>query len=384
MVPHDVIPASIRRVPAASEDPDRTLPAVADPNDIGTMESEDDIQGLSRVINEIGGDEDQAKVIVWRMNPMNARAPLAWLDEISPAQFSIKWLADLYGGGLYNVRVFVPQVDKDGNKLNRVKCAANKKIYLEGAPKTKKYFEDPGSATAPGAVPGNSELATIVSAMMKSNENILAAIQANQAKPPDLFDLAEKFAKLKILFGGDQPKSSGMDQFREMLGMMKEIEETRAAGESGSSGMLMLLANKFMARFEKLEQNQSPALEAPADPAPVAALSPAADAGAGAGTVTRMVDTSEDDAMFEKQMMELYLRRLIGKAKAREDAKTVAIEVAQQADTSLFAFLETETWFDEIVKINANAALYKTFFATLRDEVLRLAKEGLPPEASGS
>lgn len=385
------IPSSVRRLPIVPDDPDRALPAVnADPNDIGALAGEDDVQGLSRVLAEIGEEADAAKVIIYRLNPTNARAPAAWLDEITPAQFSIKWLADLYGGGYYNVRVYVPQVDANGNRLNRVQCAANRRIYLEGAPKTKKYFEDPAQGVSPHAAPGSTDTAAIVQAIVKSNEAVLTAIQANQAKPADPFDLFEKMARIKSLFASDAPKTaSGLEQFREMMGMVKEIEETRAAGESGSGGMLMLLANKFLNRFEKLEAGgaEAPALPAPAAE-PVPGATPAAPAAraveVGTGDVTRMVDTSEDDAMFAKQMMELYLRRLIGKAKGREDPKAVAVEVAQQADVSLFAFLETETWFDEIVKINGNAALYKTFFSTLRDEVLRLAKEGLPPETPGS
>ncbi len=363
----DVIPASVRRVPAVQEDPNAQI----HPDDVAALDAEDEISGLQRVVSEIGGDDDQAKVIVWRLNPQNPRAPLAWLDEISPAQFSIKWLADTYGGGLFNVRVFVPQVDKDGNKLanGRVKCAANKRVFLEGPAKIKRYDTDePARASAPA-----SDTASIVAAIMKSNENVLAAIQAGQHRPADPFDQIEKLLKLKMLFSDGAPKSSGMDQFKEMFGMWRELEETKAAaGSDNSLGPLLLLADKFFKRFDQLPAAPAPQLPGPAAPAAGEAENREPHR---SGEVVRI----EGDEMFEKQMFKLYIDMLINKAKNRVDPKIVAVEVVSEADTKLFGFLKTDTWFDEVVKLNPDAALYKLFFTALRDEVIRLADANLNP-----
>lgn len=375
MPPNDgnpVIPASLLKSSAGGA----LTVSDRDPNDVAALESEDDLSGLNRVIAEIEGEDAGSKVIIWRKNTNNPRLPLVWLDELAPSQFSIKWLAETYGGGLYNVRVFVPQQNPDGTRSHKVKCAANKLIAIDGAPKAKQF--DAPAPAAPAAP--QTDLAAILTALEKSQQRMMDTIVQAVARPqPDILEQLEKFERIKNVLGGNQARPSGSEQFRDMMEMMRDMEEMRTARESGDNGMLAILMKKFFDKFEQLgaAPAPAPALET-AHPAALTApiATPAAQPSASGNVL-------EDEAMFESQMREFYIRQLIAKAKAKVNPLELAPEVLQMVDVRLISFLQSDTWFDEIVKVNKDALLYRAFFQSLRDEILRLIAADPGNSASG-
>lgn len=361
---------------------------VMNPDDVGALDdADDDVLGeLGRVLGELDTSAAGANVKIWRIDPRNPKET-SFIDEIQPQEFSLKWLADTYGGGRYRVRVYVPQRDIDGNPTHMLKLAANKTLVIDGLPRVRR---EPDTPNVPAPVANDAALVALAGGI-KEGFTQLAQMIATQQKPPSMVELLQQMAMIKQVFGAsDRPALDPMQVMQQTLAMVKSIDELRALrggdddGDSGGGGASAVIFGRlfdmFAKQFEQLPKDPAPA--APSIPLAVPVPDPAAPPAANVIPIERDVTpeaasapatTAEDDEMgLQEIMLRGAMLDVLKHAERNTPVDEYAAAIFDQAPDVLFEFLDRDDWFETLKAANARAALFPVWLTALRNKLLEM------------
>lgn len=331
--------------------------------DSGTIEIDDEI---SRIITELGDTQGIAKVQVWRVKPETRK--LVFVDELQPQDYSMKRIADDYGGGLYNIKVYVPKYDEDGTQRG-VKLVANPRIEIDGPPKPPKRDEPP----APVVAPADALARTLQDGLLKLGELIVAS----RPQQSNMTELLNGLAALDNLRGKNAAPAVSPDPFAMLDRVMSVAEKIRDAttpiDTSNESATTFHLVKEFLPMIQQAMNKPpapAPALSAPVAPVVTPTPAPQADQ-----------QTAQGEAdMFNLDPMKLvytgYVKMLLSKARAGAPVDPVAEEVYDRADEDLLSWLiHDERYLDRLAEFDSDARMFADWFGKLRAAILKLHAE---------
>jgi len=324
-----------------------------DPGSVGTEDISDDL-ALTQTLAQIGDDESNAKVYVYKIDPKTKSDVFAF--ETSPAEFATGGLTEIgkrYGGGDYRVRVYA-----NGRVLT------HKRIAIMEQKET--------PATAPGIGADLPALFAQQQAAMLDGFRMLAESlkPAPQPPAPSMVEQLETFARLQSLMGGNQ-KQSGPD-FSQMLDVLKQgMEMGRSGGEQSMLDVLMRGIETFGPVITEAVKAgaQNPALMQQAAQVPqITHQNPQAQAQAMlvSETQTQTAMQNEDEMnILQNQILKQSIGFLVKQAQAGNDPDTYANMVLDQMDEkTLTEFVNRPDWLDFLAQYNpgvkepANAAWF--------------------------
>lgn len=321
-----------------------------DPGSIGTEDISDDL-ALTQTLAQIGDDESNAKVYVYKIDPKTKSDVFAF--ETSPAEFATGGLTEIgkrYGGGDYRVRVYA-----NGRVLT------HKRIAIMEQKET--------PATAPGIGADLPALFAQQQAAMLDGFRMLAESlkPAPQPPAPSMMEQLQVFAQLQGLMGGNQ-KQSGPD-FSQMLDVLKQgMEMGRSGGEQSMLDVLMRGIETFGPVITEAVKAgaQNPALvqqaqHAPQNQAMIAAPVPAVQT----QTENNPIANEDEMGILQNQILKQSIGFLVKQAQAGNDPDTYANMVLDQMDEkTLMEFVNRPDWLDFLAQYNpgvkepANAAWF--------------------------
>lgn len=306
-----------------------------DPGSIGTEDISDDL-ALTQTLAQIGDDESNAKVYVYKIDPKTKSDVFAF--ETSPAEFATGGLTEIgkrYGGGDYRVRVYA-----NGRVLT------HKRIAIMEQKET--------PATAPGIGADLPALFAQQQAAMLDGFRMLAESlkPAPQPPAPSMMEQLQVFAQLQGLMGGNQ-KQSGPD-FGQMLDVLKQgMEMGRSGGEQSMLDVLMRGIETFGPVITEAVKAgaQNPAMiqQAPAMPQNQAAIA------APVPEIQSQQPQNEDEmGILQNQILKQSIGFLVKQAQAGNDPDTYANMVLDQMDEkTLSDFVNRPDWLDFLAQYNA-------------------------------
>lgn len=306
-----------------------------DPGSVGTDDISDDL-ALTQTLAQIGDDESNAKVYVYKIDPKTKSDVFAF--ETSPAEFATGGLTEIgkrYGGGDYRVRVYA-----NGRVLT------HKRIAIMEQKET--------PATAPGIGADLPALFAQQQAAMLDGFRMLAESlkPAPQPPAPSMMEQLQVFAQLQGLMGGNQ-KQSGPD-FGQMLDVLKQgMEMGRSGGEQSMLDVLMRGIETFGPVITEAVKAgaQNPALIQQAQAIP---QNQAAIAAPVPEIQTQQPQNEDEMGILQNQILKQSIGFLVKQAQAGNDPDTYANMVLDQMDEkTLTEFVNRPDWLDFLAQYNA-------------------------------
>jgi len=306
-----------------------------DPGSIGTEDISDDL-ALTQTLAQIGDDESNAKVYVYKIDPKTKSDVFAF--ETSPAEFATGGLTEIgkrYGGGDYRVRVYA-----NGRVLT------HKRIAIMEQKET--------PATAPGIGADLPALFAQQQAAMLDGFRMLAESlkPAPQPPAPSMMEQLQVFAQLQGLMGGNH-KQSGPD-FGQMLDVLKQgMEMGRSGGEQSMLDVLMRGIETFGPVITEAVKAgaQNPALIQQAQAMP---QNQAAIAAPVPEIQTQQPQNEDEMGILQNQILKQSIGFLVKQAQAGNDPDTYANMVLDQMDEkTLTEFVNRPDWLDFLAQYNA-------------------------------
>lgn len=394
-----IIPAEPPGVPAVIP-PNLPVNADNEVNPLADPQLSDDQDGeseLSRVLAELGEGESDSKVMLFRVNRDTRES--AFITEMLPSEFSLKRVADDFGGGMYNVRVYVPNFTPEGTRRG-VKLAKNMRLKIAGEPKEPKRL-DPNPAPAAAAV---DPVAKMLEEQRAFNERLLTAIASRQPEKSTLEQLREMAEIKKILGDGNGARESDLAQFMKYMELHDKMQKRFMPNTStlppnaSENAALLALAKDFMDMFRDSAGRSQPA--AAALPAPDALAENAdADMITGAHNPRAIVPAtptpapaanpipSQDEQMKMRDLVyKGYLVALCTQARANNDVTEAATMIYEQAPEDFIAqlFVPGFDWLSWLAGFNPDVKLYPAWFQKLHAKIAELDQETPNETAGGS
>ena len=368
--PGELAQVQLPAVDDAPLTPDERVGYVAGADE--ATESEDEI---SRVLSELGEDVSQAKVQIWRVMK-DTRKPV-FVDEILPSDFSMKRIADDYGGGIFNVKVFVPRFDDEGIRRG-VKLAANPRFEIDGAPKQPQREEKDKTET------GNALASTLETGFLKLGELIIASRPREQG----MKELLESLVALDSLRNKVQPAPATdpmlmFERAATIMGKLKSAAEGNPVGATSTDLLLEVVRTFAPAIAEGMKK--LPVQEVGALPAALPDLhsvpTPAVDPGAMPGNVTPITQAIKTGPEDEMSLIILgYVKLLVRAAVENQPIDSIAQRIAEQTpDELLNPFLDDPNWLNLLASYDDRVRTHQKWFEALRAKVAELTTA--PPAA---
>ena len=330
----EVIPRDFREQLAAAE---REAAAEFDAGTIGTDDISDDL-ALTQTLAQIGDDESNAKVYVYKIDPKTKTDVFAF--ETTPAEFATGGLTEIgkrYGGGDYRVRVYA-----------NGRVVTHKRIAI---------MEQKDAPAAPVNIAADLQtlFAQQQATTLEGFKMLAESLRATQQAPAPQMSFMEQmqaFAQFQNLMGGGR-QQSGPD-FGQVLDVLKQgMELGRSGGEQSMLDVLMRGIETFGPVITEAVKNGAP-MPAPQNmpqpmqqlPAPVTATPSAQQTAA---------PTNEDEMnILQNQILKQSIGFLVKQAQAGNDPDTYANMVLDQMDVKTLAeFVNRPDWLEFLANYNA-------------------------------
>lgn len=341
------------------------VPATVDgePNPLGEPQSSLEIEAnIKRAIVELGEHVASSKVQVWRW--IKGERQPKYVTTYAPDAFSLERVAEDCGGGVYEIKVYAPQIEDDGTAKGLLKLVARPRIELDGPAKVIRRPEpEPASPQVPAQVDGLALLVkTLADRFEKMDERL-----ARMNDRPSMVETLKELVAIKSLFSSDAPRGPDpLEQFGKFLEMQDKMKSAldRLPSDASDNTLLLALGKDFLSMFKK-------ATDAPAqlpNPGPDADPPLGASAPGPENPPQPITSVPEEDPM--NLIFKGYVNLLVSNAKANNDIEPIAQTIYDQAPDDLLAKLfATESWLDELAKLNPAVKLYPQWFEKLRARI---------------
>lgn len=328
------------------------------PSGLEILDSAELEQDIKRVAAELGESETEAKVQIWRIRKGERRP--AFVATVPPQSFSMEKIAEDFGGGMYNIKVFVPRFDAEGRRAG-VMLAKNPIIEIDGLPKEPKR-PDPAPVTIEHR---QSEVSALAVAIAQGFEKLGSLMIQNAPKPQSLAEAVRDLTALQTLMNATAPKNDKQIDpfvlFERFMGIQEKMTSAvdRLPGNASNNQLMLALGRDFLEVFKKGSAG-APALPQPAAPdpgaEPVVEQPPAAPA------------ANEDEPM--SLIFRGYVKMLVESARANNDVDPIAQMIYDQAPDELLAqLIRDEKYIEQLAVFNSNVKLYPAWFDKLRARI---------------
>lgn len=376
-----------RIVPGAAPPP----PALH-PNEIAARATDGNISGfegltpldeaessIARVLSEIGADdESESKVQVYRI--MKDTRQSAFICEMLPSEFSLARIAEDCGGGVFNIKVYVPQYE-EGVKTGRVKLAANPRILIEGQPRVyRRPDPEPDPAPAPAPVAREDPMLALIREMRESNERILTALTSR----PSLKDQILEMAELRRALAPEQPPRDAFAEFERFMALYEKLRPPLSDVPTNGSDLQMLLGlgREFFRMFTNAQANAgAPAepLQIGNEPAPAPAPAPAPSANPAPAAPAQSVETDPVKIFYIA-----FVKQLATAARQNDEIEKFAQAIVKQAPDDFITMLQEKTDAEALAwlaQYHADVNLFPDWFKRLKARILEMVATGANDES---
>lgn len=324
---------------------------------------------IMQVMAELGEGIGEAFVNVSRWSD-NFRA-FAFVARFVPSEFSVAKIHDQFGGGKFNIRLYVPKTF-DGRAAG-VQLEKNTTIFLEGPAKVVKPAE-------PEATPAAPDVATVLAQTMREGFLELGKLIV-EARPAPVDPIAQfrQFAELQALLRGPESKEKPRDTLRDFLEFRKLDKEIfgNVAGVpkgAGENAMLVALGRDFLEMFKNRLPAQ-PAADAPALPAPGDNPAPGnvVDINAARPADIKVPPTPAD---AERELMVSYVKMLTAFARQNTDVQPIAQKIYEESPKEFVQQLFSKNadgsafdWLGWLAVADPDVKLHRVWFERLHKAI---------------
>lgn len=331
------------------------------PPALDILPAEDLDNTLAKVMLELGEDDTDANVQIWRI-VKDTRKP-SYVTTFAPSEFTLERLKATYGGGTYNIRVNVPHFENGERKGSRL--AACPYIVIDGEPITPK---PPAVVETVPSAPAPSELSLILKTIADGQQ---AMIQAITQRPPEksLIEQFKDLAEVKKLLNGDAPapvKNDPLADLERLANLREKMQIIFPSGDGGDSSMWLKMGSDLIRAIAAKAGEPVPA-------APLAQVtdqtSDAGDTVAGGAVeqVKPAANVSEED-MAMRFVYQGYVKMLVLKARRNEDVNAIAEDAYPMLAGEDTAWLfKSEDWLAKLAEFDAEVKTHTVWFTRLRD-----------------
>ena len=329
-----------------------TLPAMYEEE---TEPTEED--ALIGLLTELGsGPEGDGSVTVFKFNEEVKKRE--WVDRMSASEFlaqGLPYLASQHGGGDYEFYIY------DAN----TKLSARRKVSIA---KTAVTLRDKQTQANIDDSPVFAELLEMQKQTQVILQQLAVGISSQNKSPSRMEMLEEMRAFREILVPGETsaPAANPIEMFRGMAEIMKDI--TPSEGDPSMVDTLMKFAEKFGPAIQDALKNSVPAAgQLPVNPAGQSA------ANSGAIPTAQSQPTGDNVAMFQNQLIKMYLNVLVDSAVQNEDPHPHAeIVVNKVPENVLREWLAKPSLAEELSKYNPGVAQHHGWFEELKTMILAI------------
>jgi hypothetical protein len=355
-----------RQDPPTEQFPERV---VNDAEALAPLDFNSEADALHAAILELGDDASTGKVSIHRITKENPRQPI-YVTEMLPSEFSMKRLADDFGGGRYNVRIYAPRIEEGTGRNMGVQLVKNSQVFIEGPPKIRKEETVIVAPTPAGPDP----VLTLLQEMRATNERLLTALTQRPPEKSTTEQLRELVLLQKELAPPAPPPVKTLSEFEMFDKAIAHMERVRAImptsdGDGGGMGMLAMLAREIVSgvRSARAAPEVTPQIPDAGEPQPSAPDN----------VVPIQRETpQQDDEDPMNLIIRGYVATLVANAKANAPIEPIAKQIYDMApEAMLRTFCADENYMSELEKVNKSAPLYKAYFDKLRAELIRLDNE---------
>ena len=328
---------------------------------------ESDEQALLNVLEQLGGDADGAKVMVYRITD-DKRKPDAFLRRFSPAEFAcdgLETLLRLYGGGLYKISVYGSNGRLIKNPTISIEAPAGYK------PEGEKQEEKPQTDIASQVT---QSIVGALGPVLQQIGQVISQPRDNRA------DFLAEMVQMKSLFERpDTGAGMGMMQMFELFKSGIEFgKESGPKGESNENDVLMGLMEKFggpimeavMTGNKQAGQNQPP--QQPNVP-PIPQIPQGNPAVPVQPVIPQPEMTEEEKMLFGAKQS---INFLCSQASRNADVETYAFLVMDQLDDEMLTnLLDSPDWFENLSKLSERVKDHRMWFEALRERIRQILTE---------
>lgn len=331
-----------------------------DPGTVGEDLSDD--LALSAVLSQLGEDNSEAKVFVYKIDSKTQKEAFAY--ETTPTEFAIGGLTDLgmrFGGGDYRIRVY-----NEGRILThkRISILPPANVQANPVPQTGLQLEGLQSLMQQNQA-----------AMMQGFQMIAETIVKSIPQPPpqqSRMDFIAEMTAMQNLFGGGN-KQSGPDFNVLVETFQKGLEMGTQKGEASAMDVLMEGFKTLAPTI--IEATKQPLMQSAAMPVPHAPQMAAIPAPV--SPVAPSNNPEGDEMKFAQEMMlKQSIKFLSAQGLKQADPETYAhMALDQLTDEQAATFLTRPDWLDFLAnhdpQIKTNAQL-AAWFGEVRGIMLEL------------
>jgi len=346
---------------------EKPLTDAGDLSDTDELEIEEVEDQIRKALDELDESEGRACIRIFRIGPGGARDQ-SFCDEISPSEYSYKFLADNFGGGSYYVKLYVPKYDQHGTNLG-VRMRVNKRVRVEGLPKTLKREAD-----APAPASGASDLLALGKIMADGFQQIGRMIAENRPREKSTMDFARELAAIKSLFV-DANAKSGPDPI-DMLEKFASIASQLRPPGDGDSGVMGEMVRLFGPVVRDAVANKNSGAPAPAAPA-TPALAEIPDVNGDASDELDFTQGKLDDMNPTDLIYKGYAMLLVRHARSNNPTEPIAQQILDEAPEQFIEWLIQIAPADVIpllAKYDKAVSLFPEWFKRLHADIVRLDK----------
>ena len=194
---------------------------------------------LMNALAEIGDDNSEATVSVYRATPEKGLKGGAFLYSCTATEFSLETLRDAYGGGSYRVHI---------KKHGKIVTGGNRLVIIEEPKHSGIPFTPPTIAASQNQNNESTRLIEIMQAGFNQLGQILSQNKVPAIDPAQMRrDMMSDMLAMKELFSQQQPaQSSGVGQIEMLLkGIELAKEITPRDGETGTMDVILEAMRTF-------------------------------------------------------------------------------------------------------------------------------------------
>lgn len=357
-------------------DPSREVnpqePETPDPeernDDLAELEAAEIEGSVERALNELEENRQYARIRIYRQGPGGYRDQ-SFIDEILPNEYSVKFLADNYGGGIFHVKVYIPRQDESGADRG-VKLICNKRVPVEGPPKAPR--RDTGDVTPMPS--GGNDMFQLGRIMTDGFKQLGELMVRSQPPPKSTLEIAKELLALKGLFADNRPQQDPFSMIEKLAGAMSALRPP-AEGEGGAISEMVRLFGPVV-RDAYLQQRQGnagsdPNLEQPQ-------LTETGTAPAAPDNVVSMPTPQTSPTGEEMSPQDLiymgYVKLLVNNARAQNPTQPIAEQIYENAPSEFINQICTDPKIlDLLARYNNGVNMFRPWFEKLRTDIKALS-----------